>query len=179
MIATSGEQTSLFIAPPLIIQEDELMRVLEALDHGLELADAESSGSRAEAGPKRPPSPSARGQDVKHDGAIGGRQGGARGGLERLGIEAVPLRCYRKQLEMLRGGEQLDVRRTIANERDRAVIVIDRIGPVPPLSLDQIYRERVGFTVVVGSHQLLRSWTVTTKSGLSTARTTRTRMPPA
>jgi Aminotransferase class-III len=36
MIATSGEQTSLFIAPPLIIQEDELMRVLEALDHGLE-----------------------------------------------------------------------------------------------------------------------------------------------
>ena len=41
MIATSGEQTSLFIAPPLIIEEDELTKVLEALDHGLELADAE------------------------------------------------------------------------------------------------------------------------------------------
>jgi len=41
MIATSGEQTSLFIAPPLIIEEKELTKVLEALDHGLELADAE------------------------------------------------------------------------------------------------------------------------------------------
>jgi 4-aminobutyrate aminotransferase-like enzyme len=41
MIATSGEQTSLFIAPPLIVEEDELIKVLEALDHGLELADAE------------------------------------------------------------------------------------------------------------------------------------------
>ncbi|MQA74352.1 MAG: aminotransferase class III-fold pyridoxal phosphate-dependent enzyme [Solirubrobacterales bacterium] len=41
MIATSGEQTSLFIAPPLIVEEGELMRVLEGLDHGLALADAE------------------------------------------------------------------------------------------------------------------------------------------
>jgi 4-aminobutyrate aminotransferase-like enzyme len=41
MIATSGEQTSLFIAPPLIVEQEELMRILEALDHGLELADAE------------------------------------------------------------------------------------------------------------------------------------------
>jgi 4-aminobutyrate aminotransferase-like enzyme len=41
MIATSGEQTSLFIAPPLIVEEEQLMKVLEALDHGLELADAE------------------------------------------------------------------------------------------------------------------------------------------
>ena len=43
MIATSGERTSLFIAPPLIVEEDELIKVLEALDHGLELADAEVS----------------------------------------------------------------------------------------------------------------------------------------
>ena len=41
MIATSGEQTSLFIAPPLIVEEDQLVRILEALDHGLELADAQ------------------------------------------------------------------------------------------------------------------------------------------
>jgi 4-aminobutyrate aminotransferase-like enzyme len=41
MIATSGEQTSLFIAPPLIVEEEDLMRILEALDHGLELADLE------------------------------------------------------------------------------------------------------------------------------------------
>jgi hypothetical protein len=41
MIATSGEQTSLFIAPPLIVEEAELMRILDALDHGLALADAE------------------------------------------------------------------------------------------------------------------------------------------
>jgi 4-aminobutyrate aminotransferase-like enzyme len=41
MVATSGEQTSLFIAPPLIVEEPELMRLLEALDHGLVLADAE------------------------------------------------------------------------------------------------------------------------------------------
>jgi 4-aminobutyrate aminotransferase-like enzyme len=41
LIATSGEQTSLFMAPPLIIEEDELEKLLEALHHGLELADAE------------------------------------------------------------------------------------------------------------------------------------------
>ncbi|MGH2953534.1 MAG: aminotransferase class III-fold pyridoxal phosphate-dependent enzyme [Solirubrobacterales bacterium] len=44
MIATSGEQTSLFIAPPLIVEEAELMKILEALDHGLALADAEVEG---------------------------------------------------------------------------------------------------------------------------------------
>jgi len=43
MIATSGEQTSLFIAPPLIIEREELDRILAALDHGLELADAEAA----------------------------------------------------------------------------------------------------------------------------------------
>ena len=41
MIATSGEQTSIFIAPPLIVEEDELKRILAAADHGLALADAE------------------------------------------------------------------------------------------------------------------------------------------
>jgi adenosylmethionine-8-amino-7-oxononanoate aminotransferase len=41
MIATSGEQTSLFIAPPLIVEWRELTTILEARDHGLELADAE------------------------------------------------------------------------------------------------------------------------------------------
>jgi 4-aminobutyrate aminotransferase-like enzyme len=41
MIATSGEQTSIFMAPPLIVEEDELKRILAALDHGLALADAE------------------------------------------------------------------------------------------------------------------------------------------
>ena len=47
MIATSGEQTSLFIAPPLIVEEDELMKILAAVDHGLELADAELERSAA------------------------------------------------------------------------------------------------------------------------------------
>jgi 4-aminobutyrate aminotransferase-like enzyme len=47
MIATSGEQTSLFIAPPLIIKRPELDRVLAALDHGLALADAERDRAAA------------------------------------------------------------------------------------------------------------------------------------
>ena len=41
LIGTSGEQTSLFISPPLIITEQDLSSIIEALDHGLELADAE------------------------------------------------------------------------------------------------------------------------------------------
>ena len=41
LIGTSGEQTSLFLAPPLIIEESDVVRLLEALDHGLEVADAE------------------------------------------------------------------------------------------------------------------------------------------
>jgi 4-aminobutyrate aminotransferase-like enzyme len=41
LIGTSGEQTSLFLAPPLIIQEAELERLIDALDHGLDLADSE------------------------------------------------------------------------------------------------------------------------------------------
>ena len=39
LIATSGEQTSLFIAPPLIVEEDDLKTILAAVDHGLALAD--------------------------------------------------------------------------------------------------------------------------------------------
>ncbi|WP_199435257.1 class-III pyridoxal-phosphate-dependent aminotransferase [Qaidamihabitans albus] len=41
MIGTSGEQSSLFLAPPLIIEEHELDKIFQALDHGLELADRE------------------------------------------------------------------------------------------------------------------------------------------
>ena len=43
LIATSAEQTSLFVAPPLIVADDELDRIFAALDHGLELADAEAT----------------------------------------------------------------------------------------------------------------------------------------
>jgi len=39
LVATSGEQTSLFIAPPLIVEEEELTKILAAVDHGLALAD--------------------------------------------------------------------------------------------------------------------------------------------
>jgi 4-aminobutyrate aminotransferase-like enzyme len=45
VIGTSGEQTSLFLAPPLIISEQDAERLLEALDHGLELADQEHARS--------------------------------------------------------------------------------------------------------------------------------------
>ncbi|UZE49856.1 aminotransferase class III-fold pyridoxal phosphate-dependent enzyme [Rhodopseudomonas sp. P2A-2r] len=47
VIGTSGEQTSLFIAPPLIISEAESAALLDALDHGLQLADEEFSRSAA------------------------------------------------------------------------------------------------------------------------------------
>ena len=41
LIATSGEQTSLFLAPPLVVTEPELDQIVDALHHGLALADAE------------------------------------------------------------------------------------------------------------------------------------------
>jgi 4-aminobutyrate aminotransferase-like enzyme len=41
LIGTSGEQTSLFLAPALIIPEAELDKLLDALDHGLDVADDE------------------------------------------------------------------------------------------------------------------------------------------
>ena len=43
LIATSGEQTSLFIAPPLVVTEAELVKIFDALHYGLELADEEHS----------------------------------------------------------------------------------------------------------------------------------------
>jgi 4-aminobutyrate aminotransferase-like enzyme len=39
LIGTSGEQTSLFIAPPLIVNDEELGRLADALDHGLKILD--------------------------------------------------------------------------------------------------------------------------------------------
>ena len=39
VIGTSGEQASLFLAPPLVISDDESEQLLDALDHGLEVAD--------------------------------------------------------------------------------------------------------------------------------------------
>lgn len=41
VIGTSGEQTSLFLAPPLVISEQEATLLLDALDHGLDIADRE------------------------------------------------------------------------------------------------------------------------------------------
>ena len=41
VIGTSGEQTSLFLAPPLVISEQEAEQLLTALDHGLDVADEE------------------------------------------------------------------------------------------------------------------------------------------
>jgi 4-aminobutyrate aminotransferase-like enzyme len=41
LIGTSGEQISLFLAPSFVISETELQGILTALDHGLEIADAE------------------------------------------------------------------------------------------------------------------------------------------
>jgi 4-aminobutyrate aminotransferase-like enzyme len=41
LIGTSGEQTSVFLAPALIISEPELESLLDALDHGLDVADSE------------------------------------------------------------------------------------------------------------------------------------------
>jgi 4-aminobutyrate aminotransferase-like enzyme len=41
LIGTSGEQTSLFLAPAFVISEAELEGILSALDYGLEIADRE------------------------------------------------------------------------------------------------------------------------------------------
>jgi 4-aminobutyrate aminotransferase-like enzyme len=47
LIATSGEQTSLFLAPPLVISDAELAQIFDALHHGLELADKELAANPA------------------------------------------------------------------------------------------------------------------------------------
>jgi len=39
LIATSGEETQVFLAPPLNCPEEDLDRILGALDRGLEVAD--------------------------------------------------------------------------------------------------------------------------------------------
>jgi 4-aminobutyrate aminotransferase-like enzyme len=39
LIGTSGEQTSLFLAPPLTVTDEELGKLAAALDHGLAVAD--------------------------------------------------------------------------------------------------------------------------------------------
>jgi 4-aminobutyrate aminotransferase-like enzyme len=39
LVATSGEETSLFLAPSLLIEEMDLERLVAALDHGLDAAD--------------------------------------------------------------------------------------------------------------------------------------------
>jgi 4-aminobutyrate aminotransferase-like enzyme len=51
LIGTSGEQTSVFLAPPFIIEEDEVEQLMSALDQGLELADAEGEGVAGEQSP--------------------------------------------------------------------------------------------------------------------------------
>lgn len=50
LIATSGEQTSLFLAPPLVVTTDEIDLIIAALDHGLALADEELARGASPAG---------------------------------------------------------------------------------------------------------------------------------
>jgi acetylornithine/succinyldiaminopimelate/putrescine aminotransferase len=40
LIATSAEETSLFIAPPLVVSDAEIDTILKGLDHALGAADA-------------------------------------------------------------------------------------------------------------------------------------------
>jgi 4-aminobutyrate aminotransferase-like enzyme len=41
LIATSAEETSLFLAPPLIVSDEELDTILDVLDRALSVADEE------------------------------------------------------------------------------------------------------------------------------------------
>jgi 4-aminobutyrate aminotransferase-like enzyme len=47
LISTSAEQTSLFIAPPLIVEREDLDRIFTALDSALTVADAEHAAGIA------------------------------------------------------------------------------------------------------------------------------------
>ena len=47
LISTSAEQTSLFIAPPLIVEREDLDRIFDALDVALAVADAEPAAGIA------------------------------------------------------------------------------------------------------------------------------------
>ncbi|HYY11290.1 MAG TPA: hypothetical protein VE781_10135, partial [Kineosporiaceae bacterium] len=40
-VGTSGERTSLFLAPPLVMEEQDVMALLDVVDEALEVADAE------------------------------------------------------------------------------------------------------------------------------------------
>lgn len=40
VIGTSGEQTSLFLAPPLIVSDTEIARIIDTLDEALQIADS-------------------------------------------------------------------------------------------------------------------------------------------
>lgn len=45
LIATSGEQTSIFLAPPLVVTEPELDKMVDSLHYGLEVADQQVAAS--------------------------------------------------------------------------------------------------------------------------------------
>jgi 4-aminobutyrate aminotransferase-like enzyme len=47
MIGTSGEETSLFLCPPMVTSDREIEELLRALDHGLDLADEEHARAAA------------------------------------------------------------------------------------------------------------------------------------
>ena len=47
VIGTSGEQTSLFLCPPMVSTDRDIDELLAALDHGLELADEEYARAAA------------------------------------------------------------------------------------------------------------------------------------
>lgn len=47
LIGTSGERASLFLAPPLIVEDDQLATILDALDQGLAVADRDLADAGA------------------------------------------------------------------------------------------------------------------------------------
>jgi 4-aminobutyrate aminotransferase-like enzyme len=56
LIATSAEETSLFIAPPLTVGDEELDIILEVLDRSLSVADGVLAEPRGHHGPEGPQS---------------------------------------------------------------------------------------------------------------------------
>lgn len=47
VIGTSGEETSLFLAPPLIVSDAEMTQILDVLDDALSVADEALAGRAA------------------------------------------------------------------------------------------------------------------------------------
>jgi len=47
VIGTSGEETSLFLAPPLIVTDAEMTQILDVLDDALSVADEAFAGRAA------------------------------------------------------------------------------------------------------------------------------------